>query len=73
MKKITLTFISVAILLGIAFTAQKEEQNLSELCLANIEALAEDNESENYDCIQPYTMTCSIEGDVIIPGVKYKL
>lgn len=43
---------------------------MSALIKANVEALAE-NESESFDCIKPYTYTCTYD-PTKLPGVKYK-
>ena len=50
------------------YTSQKETA-MSELAMANVEALAS-GEDGNYDCDAPYTATCSYEGSVRVPGVK---
>ena len=50
------------------YTSQKET-SMSDLAMANVEALAS-GEDGNYDCDAPYTATCSYEGSVRVPGVK---
>ena len=50
------------------YTSQKETA-MSDLAMANVEALAS-GEDGNYDCDAPYTATCSYEGSVRVPGVK---
>jgi hypothetical protein len=61
---------AMAITAGWNFNQSKNEMRLSELALTNVEALA-NGESGNYDCIKPYTYTCSYEGSYKLPGVKY--
>ena len=61
---------AMAVAAGWNFNQSKKEVELSDLALANIEALA-NNESGNFDCIKPYTYTCVYMGSQRIPGVKY--
>lgn len=49
---------------------QQEEEHMSDLMLDNIEALAQGEGSGNYDCVAPYTIKCSQEGSVRVPGYR---
>ncbi len=61
---------AMAVAAGLNFNQSKNEVELSDLALANVEALA-NNESGNFDCIKPYTYTCVYMGSQRLPGVKY--
>lgn len=43
---------------------------LSDLVLANVEALASGEGSGNYKCVAPFTAMCSMEGSIRVPGYK---
>lgn len=49
---------------------QQEEEHMSDLMLDNIEALAQGEESGNYDCVAPYIIMCSQERSVRVPGYR---
>lgn len=61
---------AMAVTAGWSFNQSKNEVELSDWALANVEALA-NNESGNFDCIKPYTYTCAYVGSHKLPGVKY--
>lgn len=61
---------AMAVAASWSFNQNKNEVELSDLALANVEALA-NNESGNFDCIKPYTYTCVYIGSQRLPGVKY--
>ena len=54
------------------YQSNMNSKNLSDVMLANVEALAQDENNKNYDCIPPYDKyTCSYEGNLKLPGIKY--
>lgn len=65
MKRTVLKFLVGSIcLLGAYFYAQPEKENLTDLALENVEALAQ-NENTNY--------FCSGHGDIDCDGIKVKI
>ncbi len=56
----------------VSFAAYSHSQgsNNSDLILANIDALAQGESGGNYDCVAPFTIKCSQEGSVRVPGYK---
>lgn len=71
MKKLSIALICTAMSTVAYFYSQphKSEQ-VSDIVLANIEALASGEESGNYKCDPPYTIKCSQEGGYRLPGYK---
>lgn len=74
MRKLFIAFICMAMGSVIYFYSQthKSEQ-VSDIVLANIEALASGESSSNYKCVAPFTIKCSQEGNVRVPGYKTDL
>lgn len=64
-----MAFILVVVSASIGVFQQKEE-HMSDIMLDNIEALAQGEGSGNYDCVAPYTIKCSQEGSVRVPGYR---
>lgn len=60
---------ALAVVSGVTVYHAQHKEMLSDLTLANVEALAR-GESSNYHCYSPYTYTCSYELGVRVPGVK---
>lgn len=62
----------VAVVAGYNVYSSQKSTTLSDLALANVEALAYDvnGESSTYKCIAPYTAACAYELGVRIPGYK---
>lgn len=62
--------IAIAIISGVSiYTLKKDNVQLSSLSLDNIEAIAS-GESENIECIAPYTSTCVWYGNIGYMGIK---
>ena len=54
------------------YQANVKTEELSDIMMANVEALAQNENNKNYDCIPPYDKyTCSYEGSIKLPGIKY--
>lgn len=70
-KKIIGTAFIATMFLAAGWNYLQNQQNtkMTDLAKANIEALAS-NESGNFDCIKPYTYTCTYD-PIKLPGVKY--
>lgn len=67
--------VAVAIFMGYnVHLAQAETNKMSDIMLENIEALSQNENNKNYDCLPPYDDVCSYEGKgdgiIRIPGVK---
>lgn len=72
MKRLKLKIAMVVVVAAIAgyVTYQNQVRHaISDLALENAEALAA-GESGNYDCVKPYTIKCSQEGSVRVPGYR---
>lgn len=65
--------VAVAIIMGYnVHLAQAEKSVMSDIMIENIEALSQNENNQNYDCIPPYDKyTCSYEGSIRLPGIKY--
>lgn len=74
MKKLSIALICMAMSAVTYFYSQAHKgEQVSDIVLANIEALASGEGSGNYKCVAPYTIKCSQEGDVRVPGYKEDL
>ena len=68
-KKILAILAFILVVVSICVFQQKEE-HMSDIMLDNIEALAQGEGSGNYDCLKPYTLKCSQEGSIKLPGYR---
>lgn len=67
-KKIAMVAVVMAVA-GYEIYQSQIRNSIPALALENVEALAA-GESGNYDCVEPYTIKCSQEGSIRVPGYR---
>lgn len=72
-KTIGIVAVAVALFIGYdVYLTQEEKSEMSDIMLENIEALSQNENNQNFECLPPYDKyTCSYVGNIRVPGFKY--